>query len=264
MRTYSVYIHTTPKGKRYVGITSKKPETRWNCGNGYKKQIVFFNAIVKYGWDNILHEIVAENLSEKAAKAMEVELISRHMTQNRRYGYNCTAGGDGMVGYITSEETKAKLSKINKGKCLNDEHKAKISGALKGKQKSDETIAKLSAANKGKHHSDEARAKMSESKKGHRHSEESYRKQAEAMRGKTHTAESKQKMSESRKPYKKEVYQYTVDGEMVKVWDSLTDAISGLREDRPSTGINNCVAGRSKLAYGFRWAYEPLQGEVCA
>ena len=33
---WSVYIHTCKiNQKSYVGITSKKPEHRWNYGNGY-------------------------------------------------------------------------------------------------------------------------------------------------------------------------------------------------------------------------------------
>lgn len=34
---YTVYKHTTPSGKVYVGITKQKPEQRWDNGNGYKK-----------------------------------------------------------------------------------------------------------------------------------------------------------------------------------------------------------------------------------
>lgn len=30
MMNYSVYKHTAPNGKIYIGITSMKPENRWN------------------------------------------------------------------------------------------------------------------------------------------------------------------------------------------------------------------------------------------
>lgn len=33
---YTVYKHTTPSGKVYIGITKQKPWQRWNNGNGYK------------------------------------------------------------------------------------------------------------------------------------------------------------------------------------------------------------------------------------
>ena len=50
-RTFTVYCHTNKiNGKKYIGITSKKPEYRWNNGKGYSTQIVFARAIEKYGW----------------------------------------------------------------------------------------------------------------------------------------------------------------------------------------------------------------------
>ena len=54
---YVVYKHTTPSGKVYIGITGLKPERRWRNGNGYKDNEHFYRAILKYGWDNIKHEI---------------------------------------------------------------------------------------------------------------------------------------------------------------------------------------------------------------
>lgn len=30
---YTVYKHTTPSGKVYIGITGQKPERRWQNGN---------------------------------------------------------------------------------------------------------------------------------------------------------------------------------------------------------------------------------------
>ena len=45
---WTVYCHTTPSGKRYIGITSQKTEDRWRNGNGYKNT-PFGKAIEKYG-----------------------------------------------------------------------------------------------------------------------------------------------------------------------------------------------------------------------
>lgn len=58
MKRWILYRHTSPSGKVYIGITSKSVNKRWNGGRGYKTCIYFYNAILKYGWDNIKHELM--------------------------------------------------------------------------------------------------------------------------------------------------------------------------------------------------------------
>jgi hypothetical protein len=72
---WTVYRHTSPSGKVYIGITSQNVERRWNSGKGYTLCKAFYNAILKYGWDNIKHEVLFTNLSEERAKKLEIELI---------------------------------------------------------------------------------------------------------------------------------------------------------------------------------------------
>ena len=38
-KKFCVYEHVFPNGKRYIGITSKKPEARWENGSGYSKEL---------------------------------------------------------------------------------------------------------------------------------------------------------------------------------------------------------------------------------
>ena len=74
--SFIVYIHTNiVNGKRYVGITSHKPEERWRRGKGYKHCVLFYKAILKYGWDMFEHEIFAAHLTKEEAENMEVILI---------------------------------------------------------------------------------------------------------------------------------------------------------------------------------------------
>lgn len=98
---WSVYIHTTPDGRRYIGITSWPAEKRWANGRGYEG-CHFYNAIIKYGWDNISHEVIATNLSGQDAKAKEIDLIAEYMTTNPLYGYNRTLGGEGVRENLSS------------------------------------------------------------------------------------------------------------------------------------------------------------------
>lgn len=47
IRRWVVYKHVSPIGKVYVGITSNKPEKRWNNGRNYKDNTYFKHAINK-------------------------------------------------------------------------------------------------------------------------------------------------------------------------------------------------------------------------
>lgn len=108
---FCVYRHTSPSGKIYIGITSLTPERRWNKGVGYKSQPYFYNAILKYGWDNIKHEILYSNLTYDEACSWEKYLIELHGTTDPNYGYNISAGGfGGSLGIKNSEEVRKRKS----------------------------------------------------------------------------------------------------------------------------------------------------------
>ena len=89
--------------KKYIGITSQKPEYRWKNGLGYQSQY-FARAIEKYGWDGFDHIILCEDLEEDEAKEMEIKLIAEHKSNDAEYGYNHSIGGDGTTKYYTDEE----------------------------------------------------------------------------------------------------------------------------------------------------------------
>lgn len=91
---YVVYKHTTPSNKVYIGITRIDPKLRWRKGEGYDTNAHFYRAIKKYGWDNIKHEIILTGLSKKEAEQMEIELIAKYDSTNKRKGYNISLGGN--------------------------------------------------------------------------------------------------------------------------------------------------------------------------
>lgn len=89
---FSVYCHTNSNnGKTYVGITEQDPEKRWLNGKGYSKNEKFYSDILLYGWDGFEHRIVADQLTEEQAVAIEKELISAY--DSRGLGYNNSDGG---------------------------------------------------------------------------------------------------------------------------------------------------------------------------
>ena len=207
--SWTVYRHITPNGKSYIGITCQKPKKRWLNGKGYKEGTAFRGAIDKYGWNDIQHNIVSTDLTEKEAKWLENYLIYYYWTFvgfKDCKGYNCTLGGEGSVGFVPSEETKHKISEKLKGKQISEEQKKKMSESHKGIQKDEETKRKIGEANKGKtpwikgkQMSEEQKKKMSEAHKGIQRDEETKRKISEANKGIQRDEETKRKISESHK-----------------------------------------------------------------
>lgn len=143
---YSVYKHTFPNGKIYIGITCQKLEERWRNGNGYLvknknnefHQPLMARAIQKYGWSNIKHEVIYTELTKKEAEEKEQKLISQHKSNNVNYGYNIENGGNS-IGKHT-EVVRKKISENKKGKKLppfSEEHKRKIGESKKNKKRLD-------------------------------------------------------------------------------------------------------------------------------
>ena len=126
-------MHIVPNKRRYIGITHQKPERRWRGGMHYSYNKRFFSVIVQYGWDNIKHEILYENLTKEEAEQKEKELIKKYKTNQEEYGYNMTSGGKGAPNCTKTIETREKLSKANIGKKHTEETKKKLSKASKGR-----------------------------------------------------------------------------------------------------------------------------------
>ena len=104
---YCVYMHMFPNNRKYIGITSLKPKYRWSDGKGYKKQKLMYRAILKYGWENIKHEILFDGLSREDAFKIEIELIKEYRSNEREFGYNIGTGGEhGSTGTKWSEQSR--------------------------------------------------------------------------------------------------------------------------------------------------------------
>ena len=95
-KKYCVYKHICPNGKIYIGQTCQNPKRRWRDGLGYIQCPYFYNAIKKYGWKNIKHEIIAQKLTHKEANDLETHLITEVYKSNiAENGYNLDYGGSG-------------------------------------------------------------------------------------------------------------------------------------------------------------------------
>jgi len=63
---------------------------------------------------------------------MEKALILMFETYKSDFGYNMDLGGKGSLGLKHTDESKRKISEVQKGKILSEEHKQKISNSHKG------------------------------------------------------------------------------------------------------------------------------------
>ena len=214
-------MHTSPNNKRYIGITSQKPERRWRKnGDGYKDHIYFWRAIQKYGWDNFKHDILFVDLTKEEAEQKEIELISHYNSNDINFGYNMSIGGEsGSKGYKYSDEQKKYMSEIHKGE----------KNGMYGKHHNEETIEKNRVAHLKENLSEDTLYKMSIAKKGKKRDMESVKKQIAAISNKVICVETS------------------------IVYNSAKEA-GKLNNIDPSC-ISKVCRGKRKTAGGFHWSY---------
>ena len=155
MNNYTVYMHTCPNGKKYIGITQRNPEQRWARGSGYYSNKHFYNAIKKYGWDNIEHIILFENLTKEEAESKEIKLIKKYKSNFNEFGYNIENGGSSIGKH--SEETKKKISEKQIG---NKNHNFGKKHTEKKKKYMSKRMEKENNSFYGKTHTKEVREKL--------------------------------------------------------------------------------------------------------
>ena len=277
-------MHTCPNGKRYIGITSLEPKRRWLNGRGYRANIYFSNAINKYGWENIKHEILFSNLSKEKAEKLEIELIKKYKSNERVSGYNIDSGGNV---HCTNETTKQKLRQIRLGKKLSEESKEKDRIAHLGKKQSIETKKRISENsarkgkpawnrgiptseeikdkisqklkgchcslktefNKGHIMSKETRKKISKSHLGKKIKEETEEKIRKAISGYHHKQEAKIKISKAKKDKGKKVI--CIETGIIYPSVRTAERQTGIR----CSSICMCCMGKLKTAGRLQWVY---------
>ena len=230
-RNYCVYMHTFPNGKVYIGITGSNPLKRWGNGSNYN-QARLRNAIKKFGWNNIKHEVLFESLTKEEAKQKEIELIAFYKSDNHEFGYNIKAGGDSSFNH--TEETKRKMSATRKGRPTSEEAKRKIGLANKGRKRTEEQRKKISLAHMGIKQTEESKRKISLGQSGIKH--HGCRKVAMIDKD---------------------------TDEVIKVFDYIRQAQNetGINEK----GISIVCRGLGKTFHGYKWKYyeEVVNSVLC-
>lgn len=231
-KQYCVYCHISPSGKRYIGVTCRKPEKRWNHGLGYKDNSYFTRAIEKYGWDSFEHVVLYTGLTRQEASQLEIELIAKYDTTNRSKGYNIDLGG--LYGDKSlSEETRRKIGDAHRGRYTEAQKAAAMARRGKGHPQTEETRRKISAAHKGKVLSEEQKRYLSEINKGKKMPPDHIEK--------------------LRLLRIRRVEQYDLDGNKVGEYESLKAAADANNTWYQS--IRACCVGTVHKAGGYIWRF---------
>ena len=141
-----VYIHKkkTDGTIFYIGIGSRKQRAY----SVHRRNQMWNSIVKKHGYDVY---IVLEDITIEEAKYAEKYLIKYYGRRDTNQGDLCnlTDGGDGVHGYIYTDERRIISGNINRGKKFSEEHKSKISTSMTGKSHSEKTKLRMRLAKVG-------------------------------------------------------------------------------------------------------------------
>ena len=263
-----------PNGKVYIGLTGDSVDKRWKNGNGYRGQSYLWNAICKYGWDNIVKDIYAIGLTEQEAKQMEKDLIFYYDSTNRDFGYNISTGGESASGFKHSEETRKMYSEIRKGE----------NNPFYGKHHTDETKEQIGMINKGRNVGGKSPRAKKIQKMDLKTNEilEFFDSISEAANGESmrkHINEcclgKRMSCNGFKWQYVDDPHEYIsnwaslksvcqldiITGNIINIFNTMRDAVAetGVAQD----SIKKCCDGKRKSAGGFKWVYaDPVNGSA--
>lgn len=242
-------IKNTLNSKCYIGQTNNF-ERRWkehkhNAEVGYDKgkyRSVLYDAIRKYGKDVFVADVL-EVLPLSSLEQREKYWISFLDTLVPN-GYNLTVGGETLYGEnnpfygkVHSEETKALISKANKGRKKTEEwmdfmreSNAGEKNPFYGKTHSLATVKRIIASNEQTYRESSIRMKINNPHKNWEHM--------------------------------KPVAMYSLDGDFLRNFSGASDAAKFIKNSFPSVKgkenvvgnmINEVARGRRRKAYGYIW-----------
>lgn len=181
-------------------------------------ELPFSRAIRKHGFESFSWMRLAQGCNDEHLNELERRFIKIHRTYEE--GYNATRGGDGILGYRHTTETKARMSEARRGEgnCnwggLSEEHKRNVS------------LGKVGTGSAPRPH----------------------------MRGRKHSKETKLKigLGSNRQKVPIAIEQLSIDGNLIAGYPSLNQAAQSVAGTGP--GIKRCCEGQSSYR-GFVWRY---------
>ena len=205
-------------GKVYIGKTFHEEDRKKQHKNSKRKDH-FHCAIRLHGFENFEYFVLKDNIkTELELNELEIFYIKEFDSFDKTIGYNSTLGGEGSIGCIPSIETRELMSKSRTGLNRTEEQKRNMSIAQTGREISESHRMKISIAHRGRKRSPEH-------------------------------------VKNSAAGLFKKIEQWSLDGKLIKIWDSLKEAGETLRIHRGS--ISGCANGypKNKTAGKFIWKF---------
>ena len=263
----SIYKIQFPNGKYYIGLTTtsleqRKKEHKYCAKNCYPQCL--YKALRKYNMVDTF-ELIEIDTAETLEELCEMEI--RYITEYNSYymngkGYNMTFGGEGINGYVHTEEDKRRASEKTKKQFENPEAIQQSSETTKKYYETHPEAGKEHGEKMKRYYQDnpEARQKQSKSHKTY------YEKHPEA----------KEKMSEIKKKYyecnldaRKKLSDgkgnnipfdiLTIDGTFIKTFTYQFEAREYLQKKYCITAyikISHVLSGTRGSSYGFVFKYK--------
>lgn len=172
-----IYMMTSPSGKAYIGQTTKalsKRMAQHQTKTGRHCPLIH-GAIMEYGFHNFKVETLM-HVPDELLSFYEMRAIELYGTQDRRYGYNLTAGGKEAP--LKNPEVAARLKETWK----DPEVKARLVQARIRQWKDPENLRKMAEGVKAAHARPETKAKYRAGWKKAQSTPEAREKNAAAQR----------------------------------------------------------------------------------
>ena len=277
MKKAIIYLYTNIiNNKVYVGQTFNEG-TRYSAHKNSPKHIgqknvfrsYFHEAIAKYGFENFKYEVIYEleyedsyiDLVKKALDSLEIYLIKKYNSNDPAYGYNLTEGGGGTIGFKMSEEHKKKISEALKAKNMhwNDNQRNAIKNRKVPEHHSGKKILKYSL--EGEFLEEFSSLSFaSESVNGHpnalsvalkRDRNKGLYKNYYWIYKESDNIQQSIEVPKKEVKCNKKVKQYSLDGTLIKEWDSLSDIAR--RQGKCLSTISDGIKRNPNNYLGYKW-----------
>ena len=246
-----IYKITNIKNNRYYIGSSVNINKRWLTHKRLLNKGEHENNFLQNSWDKHGEESFVFEVLEVVSELSNLLIREQYYLDlikpfNKETTFNLCETAGNMLGFRHTNETKEKMSisQLNRFKDPKERVKCNIFKNLTEEEKL-VLIEVMSKSHKGLKHSTDTKVKMIKLSLGRKHNSETKSKLSKINKGRKHNN-------------KRKVYQLDTNNNIIKLWDSLTEAAEYFNI-HPSRICSACN-GRTKTCVGFKWDYlKPTQ-----